>query len=43
MHGDREKALQAGANDYVEKPIDPESFIRRVFLHLPLSANARKK
>jgi len=27
MVGDREKALQAGCNGYIEKPINPETFI----------------
>lgn len=27
MIGDREKAISAGCTDYVEKPIDPASFI----------------
>jgi CheY-like chemotaxis protein len=35
MMGDREKALEAGATDYVEKPIDPDSFVEQVRRHLP--------
>ena len=34
MPGDREKALEAGCNGYIEKPIDPETImeeIRRYF------------
>jgi len=27
MVGDRERALAAGANGYIEKPINPESFV----------------
>ncbi|MDX2019726.1 MAG: response regulator [Deltaproteobacteria bacterium] len=30
MAGDREKALQAGCNGYIEKPINPESFATEV-------------
>jgi CheY-like chemotaxis protein len=34
MLGDREKALEAGATDYVEKPIDPDTFVDRLRRHL---------
>ncbi len=30
MVGDREKALQAGCTSYVEKPINPENFLKEV-------------
>jgi two-component system cell cycle response regulator DivK len=37
MMGDREKALDAGCTGYIEKPIDPETFVAEVaqFLNLP--------
>jgi CheY-like chemotaxis protein len=30
MSGDREKALAAGATDYIEKPINPGTFVEQV-------------
>ncbi|MCW5958600.1 MAG: response regulator [Pyrinomonadaceae bacterium] len=30
MGGDREKAIEAGANGYIEKPIDPDKFIAQM-------------
>jgi CheY-like chemotaxis protein len=30
MVGDREKAMTVGCNGYIEKPIDPESFIHQI-------------
>lgn len=35
MAGDREKALAAGCNGYIEKPINPDIFIQQVEQHLP--------
>jgi two-component system cell cycle response regulator DivK len=40
MAGDREKALAAGATDYIEKPIDPETFVERIKQHLKRPAGA---
>ncbi|HRZ86749.1 MAG TPA: response regulator [bacterium] len=35
MSGDREKAIAAGCNGYIEKPINPETFVNEIerFLH----------
>lgn len=30
MVGDREKAMASGANGYIEKPIDPDNFIKKM-------------
>lgn len=30
MQGDREKALDAGCNGYIEKPINPETFVSEI-------------
>ncbi len=30
MAGDQEKALEAGCNGYIEKPIDPDTFIAQI-------------
>ena len=35
MVGDREKALAAGATGYIEKPINPDSFIEQLRAHVP--------
>jgi two-component system, cell cycle response regulator DivK len=35
MRGDREKALAAGFDEYIAKPIAPETFVRDVAAYLP--------
>jgi two-component system, cell cycle response regulator DivK len=34
MAGDRERALAAGATDYIEKPVDPDTVLERVRAHI---------
>ena len=34
MMGDREKALACGATDYIEKPINPDTFVDQIRKHL---------
>jgi two-component system cell cycle response regulator DivK len=43
MVGDREKALGSGATDYIEKPIDPRTFVDRIRKHLPSRASAAER
>ena len=35
MPGDREKALESGCTGYIEKPIDPQTFVAELELALP--------
>ena len=35
MVGDRERVLAAGADGYIEKPIDPDTFVAKIVQHLP--------
>lgn len=40
MVGDREKALESGATGYIEKPINPDTFIDQLRRHLlPVSSS----
>lgn len=39
MPGDREKAIESGANGYIEKPINPDTFISQMKEFLPLANN----
>jgi len=34
MVGDRDKALEVGCKGYIEKPINPDTFVREVEAHL---------
>lgn len=38
MVGDREKCLAAGAEGYIEKPIDPDTFVDEIERFLPVAA-----
>jgi len=35
MHGDRERVLQAGCVGYIEKPINPATFVAEIEQYLP--------
>lgn len=35
MPGDREKAIASGCNGYIEKPINPDTFMAQIESHLP--------
>lgn len=37
MVGDREKAIAAGCNGYIEKPINPETFVSEIERYLSIS------
>jgi AmiR/NasT family two-component response regulator len=39
MVGDREKSIKAGCTGYIEKPIDPDTFIPELEKYLPIGRN----
>jgi len=41
MPGDKEKAMEAGAIGYIEKPIDPDTFISQMEEFLPSNLSQR--
>lgn len=41
MVGDREQAMAAGCNGYIEKPIDPETFVADIERFLPRTEGPR--
>jgi PAS domain S-box-containing protein len=43
MAGDRAKSIEAGCTDYIEKPINPDTFVAQVVRHLPCKAKAEAK
>ena len=42
MPGDREKAIAAGASAYIEKPINPETFVSQVRAHIVMRKNRKE-
>ena len=40
MKGDRERALESGCSGYIEKPIDPETFVDEIMSFVPASRAA---
>ena len=43
MKGDREKALEAGASDYVTKPVDPEKLLSIMYHWLTNPKNLHER
>lgn len=41
MVGDRERSLEAGCNGYIEKPINPETFVSEIESYLPPASEPR--
>ena len=42
MVGDREKSLAAGCSGYLEKPINPDTFVTEIERFLPLNQKGKK-
>jgi CheY-like chemotaxis protein len=40
MKGDRDKALQAGASDYITKPVDPDRLLAAMYVWFQRSAGS---
>ena len=43
MVGDREQILSAGATGYIEKPINPETFVSEIIQYLPKDREDKEK
>jgi len=43
MVGDRERILAAGATGYIEKPINPETFVAEIIQYLPKDQDEKEK
>jgi two-component system, cell cycle response regulator DivK len=43
MVGDREKSLAAGCNGYIEKPINPDTFVAEIERFLPPEARPERR
>ena len=43
MMGDRERIIAAGATGYIEKPIDPDTFVDEIADHLRKSRNNKER
>lgn len=41
MMGDREKAIEAGCNGYIEKPINPETFVSEIDSYVEKASGER--
>jgi len=43
MAGDRERILAAGATGYIEKPIDPETFVAEIIRYMSMDRNNQER